>query len=51
MQPHDCLTDCEVFAGFLVAVSRVQRLRRLEGVLVKRRSAREEDEGWDKQAV
>ena len=49
MQPHDCLADREVFVVFLVAVSRVQRLHGLEGVLVNRRSAREGGEGWDVQ--
>lgn len=44
-----CLSDREAFAAFLAAGSRIQRLSGLEKVLMERRSAREEDEGWDRE--
>ena len=44
-----CLTDREAFAAFLAAGSRIQCLSGLKRILMERRSAREEDEGWDRQ--
>ena len=43
------LSDREAFAAFLAAGSRIQRLSGLKKVLMERRSAREEDEGWDRE--